>query len=293
MYRWIVSVVYSKYNIFIVDVVVVVGDVVVVFSYVDVGVQKFISRSSDGRAWILRGVVFGFACAVDACRSSFSSLMCDEATDVVDDVVSRCMPKRLDSSHPREPSDGLVMENVAVKYGFWDRRMDLGEPSGEAGNDFDPRRISKRDGVSDWPGASISSIGSANTSSASLLKLLFWWKWDVEKWWGVNWFGFWRDWRQKRYRCTLMSILYTYFATVNPRPNDFAVTIWWATFTIELPHAAPGPLKPSSVPNDFGGCFTLSITNSVQINGRLVNIDDYVWVEKWRENCSIYLYPYC
>lgn len=190
----------------------------------DVGVQKFISRSSDGRALIVRGAPFGLACAVDACRSSFSSLMCDEATDVVDDIVSRCMPKRLDSSHPRAPSDvpldGLVMENVAVKYGFWERRMDFGEPSGDAGNDFDPRRIIKRDGVSDWPGGSISSIGSVDTSSTSLLKLLLWeggnkWKMKVlvEK--------FRRILPQKRYAKTSSN----YFATVNPRPSDFAVTI--------------------------------------------------------------------
>lgn len=55
-----------------------------------------------------------------------------------------------------------------------------------------------------------------------------------------------------------------YFATVNPLPKDFADTICCATLTIELPHAAPAPLKPSSVPNGFGGCFTLSIINSIK-----------------------------
>lgn len=54
----------------------------------------------------------------------------------------------------------------------------------------------------------------------------------------------------------------THLATVNPRDNDLAETIWWATLTIELPHAAPAPLKPSSVPNGFGGCLTLSIVSS-------------------------------
>lgn len=48
----------------------------------------------------------------------------------------------------------------------------------------------------------------------------------------------------------------------NPLPNDLADTIWWATFTIELPQAAPAPLNPSSVPNGFGGCFTLSMISS-------------------------------
>lgn len=55
-----------------------------------------------------------------------------------------------------------------------------------------------------------------------------------------------------------------YCATVNPLPNDFAETICCATLTIELPHAAPGPLNPSSVPNGFGGCFTLSMINSTR-----------------------------
>lgn len=56
----------------------------------------------------------------------------------------------------------------------------------------------------------------------------------------------------------------THFAMANPRPNDLADTIWCATFTIELPQAAPAPLNPSSVPNGFGGCFTLSIISSVE-----------------------------
>lgn len=54
----------------------------------------------------------------------------------------------------------------------------------------------------------------------------------------------------------------TYFAIANPLPRDLADTIWWATFTIELPQAAPAPLNPSSVPNGFGGCFTLSMISS-------------------------------
>lgn len=39
-------------------------------------------------------------------------------------------------------------------------------------------------------------------------------------------------------------------------------TIWWATFTTELPHAAASPLKPSSVPLDFifiGFCWGLTL----------------------------------
>lgn len=147
----------------------------------DVGVQKFISRSSDGRALIGREDPFvGLAFVDGTCSSSVSSLICEDATDVVDDIVSRCMPNRLDINQPRTPSDdplaGLAIENVAVvKYGFWDRRMDLGEPSGEAGSDFDPRRIVERDEcdhASANPDVSFSVIGSADTSSESLLKLL-------------------------------------------------------------------------------------------------------------------------
>lgn len=37
-----------------------------------------------------------------------------------------------------------------------------------------------------------------------------------------------------------------------PKPRKpLPDTIWWATFTTELPHAAASPLKPSSVPLDF------------------------------------------
>lgn len=65
----------------------------------DVGDQKFISRNSDGRAFITFGaatllLVFGTANA-----SSASSLMCD-ATDV-DDVASRWTPSKLDRNQPR------------------------------------------------------------------------------------------------------------------------------------------------------------------------------------------------
>ena len=31
----------------------------------------------------------------------------------------------------------------------------------------------------------------------------------------------------------------------------FLLTIWWATLITDVPHAAPSPLKPSSVPTDF------------------------------------------
>lgn len=113
----------------------------------DVGVQKFISRSSDGRALIGRWVpVDDLSCAEGVCVSSFSSI-CDDAIDVVDDIVSRCIPNKLDSNHPRVLSDdtlGGLTVNVAVKYGFCDRRMDLGEPSGDAGKDLEPRRIINR-----------------------------------------------------------------------------------------------------------------------------------------------------
>lgn len=59
-------------------------------------------------------------------------------------------------------------------------------------------------------------------------------------------------------------LIYTYFAIVNPLFNALAFTIWWATFTIELPQAAPAPLNPSSVPNGFGGCLTSAMVNSVK-----------------------------
>lgn len=52
----------------------------------------------------------------------------------------------------------------------------------------------------------------------------------------------------------------THLATVNPREDsERPLTISWATFTIELPQAALGPLNPSSVPNGFGGFLTPSI----------------------------------
>lgn len=57
-------------------------------------------------------------------------------------------------------------------------------------------------------------------------------------------------------------VIFTHFATVNPLFNDLALIICCATFTMELPQAAPAPLKPSSVPNGFGGCFTSAIVNS-------------------------------
>lgn len=72
--------------------------------YIEVGVQKFISRSSDGFALMTFGTPVvaaddDFDC--DGMLSSPSSLMCDDATDVVDDIVSRCMPNRLDKNQPR------------------------------------------------------------------------------------------------------------------------------------------------------------------------------------------------
>lgn len=73
--------------------------------YIEVGVQKFISRSSDGLAFITFGTPAAAADAddfdCDGMLSSPSSLICDDATDVVDDIVSRCMPNRLDKNQPR------------------------------------------------------------------------------------------------------------------------------------------------------------------------------------------------
>lgn len=81
-----------------------------VWSYIEVGVQKFISRSSDGLALITFGTPAAANAAApvdnddfdcDGMLSSPSSLICDDATDVVDDIVSRCMPNRLDKNQPR------------------------------------------------------------------------------------------------------------------------------------------------------------------------------------------------
>lgn len=76
--------------------------------YIEVGDQKFISRSSDGLALITFGTPAAAAAAADdddfdfdGMLSSPSSLICDDATDVVDDMVSRCMPNRLDKNQPR------------------------------------------------------------------------------------------------------------------------------------------------------------------------------------------------
>lgn len=71
-----------------------------VIIYIEVGDQKFISRSSDGLAFMTFGAA---ADVVLDCvgTSSASSLMCDDATDVVDDIVSRCIPNRLVKNQPR------------------------------------------------------------------------------------------------------------------------------------------------------------------------------------------------
>lgn len=70
--------------------------------YIDVGIQEFISRSSDGLALITFGAPADDDFDCDVSPSSPSSLMCDDATDVVDDIVSpRCMPKKLDKNQPR------------------------------------------------------------------------------------------------------------------------------------------------------------------------------------------------
>lgn len=130
-----------------------------IYVYMDVGDQKFISLNSDGRAFINFGAptfVFDFGTAN---ASSASSLMCD-ATDVVD-VASRWTPSKLDKNQPRplfstEELCPLLLlmvlfvaaallllattENVPVKYGFCALRIGLGELSGDAGSDFEPRR---------------------------------------------------------------------------------------------------------------------------------------------------------
>lgn len=156
----------------------------------EVGDQKFISLNSDGFAFInFCGAATGFGCGISSC-SSVSSLMCE--TDV-DDVASRCTPNKLDKNHPRPTFsvvdapdvDGFIaaIVNVPVKYGFGFRRSVLGEPSGDAGKDFDPRRPISRDGgaksSSKWffirkcgfANEDSSDDCSAFTSSASLLNL--------------------------------------------------------------------------------------------------------------------------
>lgn len=131
----------------------------------EVGDQKFISRNSDGFALSTVCVPFAFVPAIfpplcDCCSiaSSASSLIFD-TTDVVELVTSRCNPNRLDKNHPVATGGGSVavdplplrlvtaaeeeasLVKCPVKYGFGTpRRIDLGEPIGEAGNDFDPRR---------------------------------------------------------------------------------------------------------------------------------------------------------
>lgn len=89
----------------------VVVFVVVDWIYIEVGDQKFISLNSDGFGVTSLVVTFGTPAAAavadvdddfdcDGMLSSPSSLICDDATDVVDDMVSRCIPNRLDKNHP-------------------------------------------------------------------------------------------------------------------------------------------------------------------------------------------------
>lgn len=131
--------------------------------YMEVGDQKFISRSSEGfalstlglfnndkpvvcgtlgddRCWVVlllpALVVFCWLCA-----SSASSLIF-ETTLFVDEATSRCSPSKPDRNQPPVVLDAPdAPPAVLVKYGFgWALRIDLGEPSGEAGNDLEPRR---------------------------------------------------------------------------------------------------------------------------------------------------------
>lgn len=122
-------------------------------NYIDVGDQKFISLSSDGFAFSTVCGVAVLLAAFISMASSDSSLMF-ETTDVVELVTSRCRPNRLDKNHPvaggGAPAAARLVTavvaaslvNCPVKYGFGatTRRIDFGEPIGEAGNDFDPRR---------------------------------------------------------------------------------------------------------------------------------------------------------
>lgn len=79
------------------------GEIRNIWSYIEVGVQKFISRNSDGLALMTFGAPADDDFVWDGRPSSPSSLMCDDATDVVDDIVSccRCMPNKLDKNQPR------------------------------------------------------------------------------------------------------------------------------------------------------------------------------------------------
>lgn len=159
--------------------------------YIEVGDQKFISLNSDGFAFItLCGAAVVFDWANSSC-SSVSSLIWATDVDDVAGVASRWMPSRLDRNQPRPPFsvvdavDGFTgaIVNVPVKYGFGLRRNVFGDPSGDAGNDFEPRRPIRRDGgarsSSKWffigkcglANDGSSEACSAFTSSASLLNL--------------------------------------------------------------------------------------------------------------------------
>lgn len=68
-----------------------------------------------------------------------------------------------------------------------------------------------------------------------------------------------------------------------PKPRKpFPDTIWWATFTTELPHAAASPLKPSSVPLDFTFigfcrfCTFVWLTGKIMMPLKWIRVDDFI-----------------
>lgn len=137
----------------------------------EVGDQKFISRSSDGFALSTFGLlsndepavvcgtlVDGRCCALELlvlvlevcglCGVSSASSLMFETTLFVDEATSRCRPSRPDRNQPAPVELAVLLDAppdappaALVKYGLgWALRIDLGEPSGEAGNDLEPRR---------------------------------------------------------------------------------------------------------------------------------------------------------
>lgn len=71
------------------------------------------------------------------------------------------------------------------------------------------------------------------------------------------------------------SQVFSYFATVKPRFSDLPDTICRATFTIELPQAAPAPLNPSSVPNGLDGFLTSAMYSRMKNRFWLVKSISY------------------
>lgn len=186
-------------------------------AYIDVGVQKFISLSSEGLGFmdkLLEDNGLGNRLYSLSDNSSCESTLCENKFDNIHDEP--CL----------SPDDSSW--NGAVKYGFL--RIIRGDPGGEliglAGSDLLFRRLANIDG--DGPTTRIS--------------------WGPEE----------RPWYVLR-------------------PD----TIWCAIATIDLPHSEAPLLKPSSIPNDFGG----SVIFSPKLAAATASI-------KWVQQLVYYLF-YC